>query len=80
MTVIQFYTREKCPLCVKAKGILNDLQPELGFEIDEIDIYSDDGLIERFGLMIPVIEHDGKIVQYGQVNKEEIRKRFQKKS
>jgi glutaredoxin len=64
---IILYTREKCPLCDEAKEEMAKLR-HLGYEIEEIDIYQDDELIERFGLMIPVVEYNGEILQYGQVD------------
>lgn len=63
------YTREKCPLCDKAKKILDELVDEIGISYQEIDIYSDDELLERFGLMIPVLELDGEVIQFGNLDK-----------
>ncbi|WP_230127297.1 glutaredoxin family protein [Bacillus sp. CECT 9360] len=63
------YTREKCSLCDKAKKILDELVDEIGISYKEIDIYSDDDLLERFGLMIPVLEWQGEIIQYGNLDK-----------
>lgn len=62
------YSREQCPLCVKAKQILDELTKEHKWSYQEIDIHSDDVLLEKYGLMIPVIEMDGKIIQYGNVD------------
>lgn len=66
---LRLYSREKCPLCDKAKLILKEVQDELGIDYEEIDIYSSDELIETYGLMIPVVEFHGEIIQYGQVDK-----------
>ncbi|MGE7603305.1 glutaredoxin family protein [Peribacillus sp. NPDC097675] len=62
------YSREKCPLCVKAKQILEELKQESELYYKEIDIHSDDVLLEKYGLMIPVIEMNGRIIQYGNVD------------
>ena len=67
---LRLYSRDKCPLCDKAKLVLKEVQAELGIDYDEINIYSSDELIERYGLMIPVVEWQGEIIQYGQVDKQ----------
>ncbi|RUQ32117.1 glutaredoxin family protein [Peribacillus cavernae] len=72
------YSRVKCPLCDKAKDILDELVKEIGISYKEIDIYSDDDLIERFGLMIPVLEWQGEILQYGNIDKYGLLNRLQK--
>ena len=41
------YSREKCPLCEKAKQILEESKFESGIVYTEIDIYSDDDLLEK---------------------------------
>lgn len=69
---LRLYSREACPLCDKAKLILADIKRELGIQYEEIDINSRDELTELYGLMIPVVEWQGEIVQYGQVDKEKL--------
>lgn len=46
------YSRDKCPLCDKAKLVLEEVKVESGIGYKEIDIHTDDDLLERFGLMI----------------------------
>ena len=70
---INLYTRTVCPLCDKAKKQLMELASEFQIEIHEIDIYKDDNLLEKYQLMIPVIEIDGEEVDYGMINKETVR-------
>ncbi|WP_028393602.1 glutaredoxin family protein [Bacillus cihuensis] len=67
------YTRSNCPLCDKAKVILERIKQDTSIDFREIDIYTNDALIERFGLMIPVIEWQGEIVQYGQIDEMKLR-------
>ena len=69
-----FYTKVHCPLCDKAHKLLQDLQHETAFSIEVIDIYQNDVLLEKYGLMIPVIEVDGKEIDYGILSKEKIKK------
>jgi hypothetical protein len=53
---------------------LQELQSEISFEIKTIDIYSDDELLERYGLMIPVVEINGREVGFGHMEKEAVKK------
>jgi glutaredoxin len=70
------YSKVDCGLCEKAKAVLQELQREFSFEVEEIDIYKDDRLLEKYQLMIPVVEVDGEEVQYGIIYKDVIRKRL----
>ncbi|MBA4537067.1 glutaredoxin family protein [Bacillus aquiflavi] len=65
---ITFYTRVQCPLCVEAKTVLTELQKETSFTIEEINIADSDHLTEKYGLKIPVIEINGREVQYGKID------------
>ncbi|RHW38928.1 glutaredoxin family protein [Neobacillus notoginsengisoli] len=70
MTVkINFYTRDRCPLCDKAKADLLEIREELPFELEEIDIETSDELTEQFGLMIPVVYLNGEEAGYGIIDK-----------
>ncbi|WP_410860542.1 glutaredoxin family protein [Peribacillus sp. SIMBA_075] len=72
------YSREKCPLCDKAKQILEEVKFESGIGYKEIDIHTDDALVEKFGLMIPVVEWKDDIVQFGNVDKLALNRLFEK--
>lgn len=80
MKQVIFYTRSQCGLCEDAKITLKLLQDELGFETKEIDIDESEELTERFGLMIPVVELDGEILQYGQIDYFTLSKRLHEKT
>jgi glutaredoxin len=57
------YGRPDCHLCDEARSGLEKLRRDgLSFEVEEIDIESDDELLRRFVERIPVIEVDGEIV------------------
>ncbi|MEA1855433.1 glutaredoxin family protein [Cytobacillus sp. FSL W7-1323] len=68
MQIVKLYTRKRCPLCEQAELVIEMVQEESLFQYEAIDIETSDDLTERFGLMIPVIEVDGEILQYGQVD------------
>ena len=72
--IIHFYTKKNCPLCEEAKDLLKLLQREMTFTLLEVDIYSNDALLERYGLMIPVIEINHQVIQYGHIDIDEIRR------
>ncbi len=71
-----FYSKENCSLCDKGIAIIRELQEELDFEYDIVDIYKDDGLLEKFQIMIPVVEIEKEVVSYGILDKDSIRKRL----
>jgi glutaredoxin len=73
------YSKNNCPLCDKAKRVLEEIHEEFPIDIKEIDIYQDDELLEKYQLMIPVIEIDGEEIAFGMIQKEPIRKRLLEK-
>ncbi|AMX82369.1 glutaredoxin [Geobacillus subterraneus] len=73
---IRLYTKTNCPLCEKAKAVLMELQADVPFTIEELDIYEDDALLEKYQLMIPVVELNGEEIGYGMIEKETVRKRL----
>ena len=57
------YARPDCHLCDEARAGLERLSADgLAFELEEVDIDSDDELLRRFLERIPVIELEGEIV------------------
>ncbi|WP_254654715.1 glutaredoxin family protein [Bacillus sp. FJAT-27986] len=72
--IIHFYTKKNCPLCEEAKDLLKILQREMTFTLLEVDIYSNDKLLEQYGLMIPVVEISDQVIQYGRIDLDEIRR------
>ncbi|MDQ0157070.1 glutaredoxin family protein [Robertmurraya andreesenii] len=65
---VKLYTKNRCHLCDKAKDILMKLKNKREFNYSEIDIEESDQLIEKYGLMIPVVEINGEEIQYGQID------------
>ncbi|WP_425467161.1 glutaredoxin family protein [Pseudalkalibacillus caeni] len=70
------YSKENCSLCDKAKVVLDELNEEIPLSVKEVDIYKDDDLLEKYMVMIPVVEIYGEEVDYGIISKEKIRKRL----
>jgi glutaredoxin len=60
---VVLYARPDCHLCDEARSGLEALRADrLDFEIDEVNIETDDDLHARFLERIPVIELDGEVI------------------
>jgi glutaredoxin len=73
---ITFYSKENCSLCDKGLAILQDIQKEISFNLEIVDIYKDDQLLELYQIMIPVVKIEDELVSYGILEKDRIRKRL----
>lgn len=58
--VITLYSKADCQLCVDARAVLVRLQPELGFELSEVDITTEEALHRAYFERIPVVALDGE--------------------
>ncbi|WP_368657899.1 glutaredoxin family protein [Metabacillus halosaccharovorans] len=76
MKKVIFYSKENCSLCDKGLAIIHELQEEFDFEYKVVDIYQNDELLEKFQIMIPVVEIEEEVVTYGILDKDSIRKRL----
>lgn len=72
------YSRNQCPLCEKAKLVLEEIEIELGVPYEVVDINSNDELLYLYGIMIPVVKWQGEVIQYGQINKDKLCKCIKK--
>jgi glutaredoxin len=57
---VVLYTKAGCHLCDIAKERLARVRREQEFDLEEVDIAGDPGLLERFGTRIPVVTIDGE--------------------
>jgi len=61
--LVRLYGRPECHLCDEARAELLALRAQgVRFELEEVDIESDPGLLRRFLERIPVIELEGELV------------------
>jgi glutaredoxin len=60
VTVLTVYSKPDCHLCVEAMTALRRLQAELGFDLQERDITTDDALHRAYFERIPVVALDGE--------------------
>ena len=59
--VVRFYGRPDCHLCDEARrGLLELRAAGLDFDLEEIDIEADEGLLRRYLERIPVVALDGE--------------------
>lgn len=65
---VRFYSRPDCPLCEEGLHTLKLVQEDVPFDIELKNIEEDDTLHEKYMLMIPVVEENGRIIQYGQLD------------
>ncbi len=75
---VVIYKKQNCHLCDLALGKLQELQKEIGFHLRAVDIEKDDKLMEHYGLMIPVVEIGGEVIQYGHIDEHVIKRKLQK--
>lgn len=68
MLELTLFIRKGCLLCEEAALQLEVLQSTFPFSIKEIDIGTDEQLIERYGLSIPVISYNGEVIQEGKID------------
>jgi len=57
---LTLYSRPGCHLCDEARAVLERARGRAAFEIDEINIETDDGLHARYLERIPVVVLDGE--------------------
>jgi glutaredoxin len=59
---VTLYTRPGCHLCDDARAALEKLKAEVHFELEEVDIETDDALHAAYLERIPVVCVDGEHV------------------
>jgi glutaredoxin len=74
---VTLYARPDCHLCDEARAQLEALRAEgLAFQLEEVNIDSDDKLLGRYLERIPVIVLDGQIVSELGLDPGELRARL----
>lgn len=70
---VTLYGRPGCHLCDDARLVVEKVCAELGESYVEVDIDTDDDLLERFGEEIPVTFVDGKQHDFWRVDESRLR-------
>ena len=65
---VNFYSRPNCELCTEGLMVLKIVQEDVTFSLNIVNIEEDDEAHERYMLMIPVVEVDGEMIQYGRLD------------
>jgi glutaredoxin len=78
MTLITVYGRTGCHLCELALAVLQSMQEELDFEIQEILIDGSEELEKLYGEKIPVTQIDGVHHDFWRVDPERFRSSLEK--
>jgi glutaredoxin len=73
--VVRLYVGRDCHLCELARAELERLRPELGLEVEEVDITGDRELEREYRRWLPVVEIDGERVSVYRVEEAELRAR-----
>ncbi|KGR80031.1 glutaredoxin family protein [Ureibacillus manganicus] len=63
--LVKFYSRPNCSLCEEGLATLKLVQEDIPFTIEVINIEDSEELHEKYMLMIPVVEKDNEVIQYG---------------
>jgi glutaredoxin len=56
---VVLFSRPGCHLCDVARETIEAVRGAHGFDLREIDIETDDGLVRDYGMRIPVVAIDG---------------------
>ena len=72
---LTLYVARDCHLCDLARADLERLRPELGFEVDEVDITGIAELERAYREWIPVVELKGERISVYRVEPDELRRR-----
>jgi glutaredoxin len=48
-------TRENCHLCDDAREVLEAITDDIGLQVNEVDVDSDEELTKLYGLRVPVV-------------------------
>lgn len=68
MKKITYYSKSDCGLCEEGLVTLKIVQEDVPCHIEIFNIEENDGLHEKYMFMIPVVECEGEIIQYGQLD------------
>jgi glutaredoxin len=73
---LELYTRKNCHLCDVAKEALERVRAQAPFELDTIDVDTDEKWVALYGLEVPVVLVDGKKVAKFRVDEAALLKRL----
>jgi glutaredoxin len=57
---VTLYSRPGCGLCDEARAVILAVRERIPFDVQEVDVSTDDRLEREYGIRIPVVEVDGE--------------------
>jgi glutaredoxin len=60
MAKVTLYSKLDCPLCDEARAALDRVRARARFELEEVDISSEQALEDRYRERVPVVAVDGE--------------------
>jgi glutaredoxin len=69
---VTLYSKPACHLCEDARALLDELQQDFGFAIEEVDITSDAELFARYRHDIPVVVSGDRELARGRISEREL--------
>ena len=69
---LTLYSKPGCHLCEDVRALLDELQPEYGFALTEIDITQSELLFARYRYDIPVLLKEGREIARGRISDREL--------
>lgn len=75
---VTVYSKPDCHLCEDVHTLLVRVRQEIPFQLDEIDISTDQALFERYQAKIPVVLLDGKERFWYRINERRFRQELSK--
>jgi len=77
---VKFLTRKNCHLCDDARQVLAEITDDIGLQVEEIDIDTNDELTKLWGLRVPVVlaSHDRVIAEGIIDDKRSLKEQIQK--
>ena len=69
---LTLYSKPGCHLCEELRLLLEDVRPDYGFTLSEIDIQEDAALTGRYRHAIPVLLLDGREILRGRISERDL--------
>ncbi|MGI8315568.1 glutaredoxin family protein [Halobacillus mangrovi] len=76
MNKIIVYKKDRCPLCEEVESLIDLLELDFTIEREEIDIETDEELLEKYMFEIPVLIVNGEEIEYRRIDYFSIKKRL----
>ena len=77
---VVLYTRPQCHLCEEMKAELARARTRVDFELEEVDVDSDQALADQHGLSIPVLMIAGRPAFKGRLTAEDFVRKLERRA